>query len=75
MLPLKDAARRLGISRSKLYEKVSRREIVHYRIDSKILFAEADIEMFLAECRVEKSEGSTRPPATRSRRLKNLSLD
>jgi excisionase family DNA binding protein len=53
MIPLKEAAKWLGISRSKLYAKVSRREIAHYRIDGKILFAEADLETFLESCRVE----------------------
>lgn len=53
MLTVKEAAQRLSISRSKLYQKVERREIAHYRIDGKILFSDEQVEEFLAGCRVE----------------------
>jgi excisionase family DNA binding protein len=51
-LPVKEAARRLGISVSKLYQLAAGRRIGHYRIGGKILFSEQDIAAFLSGCRV-----------------------
>lgn len=50
--PVKAAARRLGISVSKLYQLAAQHRIGHYRIGGKILFSEQDITTFLAGCRV-----------------------
>jgi excisionase family DNA binding protein len=52
-LTIKESAHRLGISRSKLYPLVERREIAHYRTHSKILFSEEQLQKVLANCKVE----------------------
>jgi excisionase family DNA binding protein len=73
MLSVKDTAKRLGISASKLYALVAARTISFYRVGGKILFAEADIDAYLASCRV----GAVAPVATAPRtqiRLKHLRL-
>ncbi len=48
MLTVIQAARQLGISRSKLYAMVSRREIAHYKIGTRILFTDEQIAAFLS---------------------------
>ena len=53
LLTVKEAAQRLGISRSKLYTMAASREIAHYKIGGKILFGEEQLQEFLAGCRVE----------------------
>ena len=53
MFSVKEAAKRLGISQSKLYQLVSVRKIAHYRVGGKIVFAEADLTAYLNSCRVE----------------------
>ena len=67
------AAKRIGISASKLYQLVEARRIAHYRIGGKIVFAEADIDAFLATCRV----GAATPEVAAPRvpvKLKHLRL-
>jgi excisionase family DNA binding protein len=61
MLTVKEAAKRLGISQSKLYQLVSERKIAHYRVGGKIVFAEADLDAYLESCRVEAG-GVARAP-------------
>jgi excisionase family DNA binding protein len=51
-MTVKDAAQRIGISASKLYQLVAGRRIAFYRVGGKIIFAEADVEAYLAACRV-----------------------
>jgi excisionase family DNA binding protein len=46
------AAKKIGISASKLYQLVTARKIAHYRVGGKIIFGDDDISAFLAECRV-----------------------
>jgi excisionase family DNA binding protein len=58
MLNAKQAAARLGISLSLLYSLAAEGRIRHLRIGrngrrGKLLFAETDLEEFLASCRVE----------------------
>ena len=63
MLPVKEAAKRLGISQSKLYQLASLRKIAHYRVGGKIVFAEADLTAYLDSCRVEAGEIAARRPS------------
>lgn len=72
-MTVSEAAKRIGISASKLYQLVAARAICHYRIGGKILFSDADIDAFLASCRV----GAAAPLATAPRgqiKLKHLKL-
>jgi excisionase family DNA binding protein len=62
MFPVKEAAKKLGISATKLRQLVSRREISFYRIGGKILFSDELIQDFLAGCRVEKATKDTALP-------------
>lgn len=47
-----EAAKRIGISPSKLYQLAAARAISHYRIGGKIVFSDADVDAYLASCRV-----------------------
>jgi excisionase family DNA binding protein len=70
MYTVKVVAKRLGISPSKLYQMVSRREIPHYRIGGKILFSEENVQEYLACCKVEKAEASkAKPPPVKLRHI------
>jgi len=51
-MTIAETAKRLEISRSKLYALVAARRIAHYRVGGKILFFEDDVVAFLASCRV-----------------------
>lgn len=51
-LSAKQAARQLGISRSKLYELAAARKVPHYRIDGKLLFEAEDLATYKLSCRV-----------------------
>jgi excisionase family DNA binding protein len=46
------AAEKIGISPSKLYQLAGNRQIAHYRIGGKIIFSEQDVAAFLEACRV-----------------------
>ncbi len=63
MLPVKQAAKRLGISQSKLYQLASERKIAHYRVGGKIVFAESDLDAYLDSCRVEAGGRPPRRPS------------
>jgi len=52
MINVKNAAQRLGISQSKLYQLINMRCIAHYRIGGKVVFSETDIDAYLVSCRV-----------------------
>lgn len=71
---VRQAAQRIGISASKLYQLVARRAIAHYRIGGRIVFQDVDVDSYLASCRV----GAVAPVATTAPsvpfRLKHLSL-
>ena len=53
MLTVRQAAQRLAISSSKLYQLAAERKTAHYRLGGKIVFAESDIDAFLLSCGVE----------------------
>jgi excisionase family DNA binding protein len=68
-----EAAKKIGISPSKLYQLVAARAISHYRVGAKIIFSEADVDVYITGCRV----GMIISPATAPRvrlKLKHLSL-
>jgi excisionase family DNA binding protein len=70
MSTVKMVAGRLGISPSKLYQMVARREIPHYRIGGKILLSEEDVQEYLASCEVKKAEASkAKPPPVKLRHV------
>jgi len=60
MDPVKSAAAYLGISQSKLYQMVSRREIPFYKVGGKILFKREDLDAYLESCRVGAAEAKTK---------------
>lgn len=62
MLRIKDAASRLGISPSKMYQLVTRRRVAHYRIDGKILFDESDLDGYKQRCRVGAADDGAAAP-------------
>jgi excisionase family DNA binding protein len=51
-MTIAQAAEKIGISSSKLYQLVAARAITHYRVGGRILLSEADIDAYLASCRV-----------------------
>jgi excisionase family DNA binding protein len=57
MLTVADAARRLGVSESLVYEWCRTRALVHYRFGArgrgKIMIRETDLAAYLEACRVE----------------------
>jgi excisionase family DNA binding protein len=71
-LSVKTAARRLGVSVSKLYQLAACRKIGHYRVGGRILFAEEDITAFLGNCRIGVAAAAATP--TSRPRLKHLNL-
>jgi excisionase family DNA binding protein len=72
VLTVKETAKILGISPSKLYQKVERREISHYRIDGKILFSQEQIQDFLGRCRIDITEAPSMRPPRRPAKLKHV---
>lgn len=72
--PVKAAARRLGISVSKLYQLAAQHRIGHYRIGGKILFSEQDIAAFLAGCRVGVAAAPAAATTVPQLKLKHLKL-
>ena len=72
-MTIMEAAKKIGISTSKLYQLVAARHIAHYRVSGKIVFCEDDITSFLASCRVPTVTRSVAPPSPKLR-LKHLSL-
>ena len=61
MMTVQQAAGRIGISASKLYQLVAGRQIGHYRVGGRILFSDEDVASFIARCRVGVIAGA--PPA------------
>jgi excisionase family DNA binding protein len=56
MLSVREAADRLGIAVSTLYDLVRQRRINHHRVGTgrgRILFSEQDLSAYLASCKVE----------------------
>jgi excisionase family DNA binding protein len=67
------AAKRIGISASKLYQLTAARQIGHYRVGGKILFSEQDVAAFLETCRVGAAAPVAATPQPRIQ-LKHLKL-
>jgi len=76
-MTVSEAAKRIGISASKLYQLVSARHIAHYRVGGKIIFSESDVDAYLATCRVGAAATAGRANITSASRprLKHLKLD
>jgi excisionase family DNA binding protein len=53
MFSVKQAATKIGVSPSKVYELVRHRKVAHHRVDGKIILAEADLDAYLARCRID----------------------
>jgi excisionase family DNA binding protein len=68
-----DAAKKIGVSSSKMYTLVSARAISHYRIGGKIVFFDSDVDAYLASRRVGAVTPSVTVPRMRPK-LKHLSL-
>lgn len=73
MLTPRQAAMRVGVSVSLVYQWVERRMLAHYRAGAqgrrgKILIAEADLEAFLSGLRVEGRQESV--PAAKPAKVK-----
>jgi excisionase family DNA binding protein len=66
-----EAAKRIGISASKLYQLAAARRIAHYRIGGKIIFGEDDLAAFMAICHVDVVAPARSLP--RAPRLKHIS--
>ena len=62
MLSVKEAAKRMGVSASKLYQLASERKVAHFRIGGKIVFLESDLEAYLLACRIEPKGRTSSPP-------------
>lgn len=73
MLTVTQASETLGVSSSKLYQLVARREISYFRIGAKILFEPSDLEAFKAKCRVGAAVPPP-PPRSQAITLKHVSL-
>lgn len=54
MLSIKQAAEYMGLSTKTLYRFVLERRLGHYKIGSRILIRQEDVEEFLGQCRIEK---------------------
>ena len=72
-MTVKETAKRIGISASKVYQLVAARAIAHYRIDGKLVFSDADVDAYLASCRVGAVATVTAAPRAQIK-LKHLNL-
>jgi excisionase family DNA binding protein len=79
VLSVKQAAERLGVSRTLVYSFVATRRLRHIRLGlgrGVIRIPPDALEEFERECLVEASEPAATPPAPTPRvRLKHLKLD
>lgn len=73
-LSVRDAAKRLGVSISKLYQLAAAKKIGHYRIGGKILFSPQDVESFLTGCRVGVAAAPVATTRLSRPRLKHVRL-
>jgi excisionase family DNA binding protein len=73
-MTVSEAAKRIGVSASKLYQLVAARKIAHYRIGGKIVFGEDDLAAFLAVCHVDAATAAPARALPPAPRLKHLSL-
>ena len=72
-MTVNEAARRIGISASKVFQLVNARRIAHYRIGGKIVFSEPDVASYLESCHVGTAAPIAAVPRMRPR-LKHLTL-
>jgi excisionase family DNA binding protein len=63
LLTVRQAAEVLAISTRKVYGLVAEGKLPHYRIDNTIRIAAADVENFIAECRVDRLPAVVAPAA------------
>lgn len=76
MYSVLETSLKLRRSRSKVYDLIRQGKLGHYRLDGAIFVSQADIDAYLASCRVEptqKSTGVMQPPARVQ--LRHLTLD
>lgn len=52
MLSVKAAAEYLSVSPKMVYRLVTERKLAHYKVGSRVLFKEQDLEKYLAGCRI-----------------------
>ena len=72
-MKITEAAKKIGVSASKLYQLVAARQITHYRVGGTIIFSEADIASFLDGCRVPATPAANIPQPPRLK-LKHIRL-
>jgi excisionase family DNA binding protein len=72
-MTVEQAAKKIGISVSKMYQLVSARAVSFYRVGGKIILSEADVDAYLASCRVGAVTPTVAAPRVRLK-LKHLSL-
>lgn len=70
MFTVAELAEKLRRSRSKTYDLIKKGKIGFYRLDGAIFVTQADIDAYLASCRVEP-----RQRVKTQRVLKHLTLD
>jgi excisionase family DNA binding protein len=67
---VKDASKRIGISRSELYRLVRDRRIGHFRIGGKIVLSLEDVDAFLKGCHVPANVPLPIQPAPKLKHIK-----
>ena len=72
-MKITEAAKKIGISTSMLYQMVAKRQIAFYRVGGRIIFSEDDITSFLAGCRVSATPADNIPQPPRLK-LKHIRL-
>lgn len=72
-MTVNEAAKKIGISTSKLYQLVSTRQIAHYRVGGKIIFSDEDVIAYLESCHVGTAKWQAAVP-TRNLQLKHVIL-
>ena len=73
LLNIQQAAKKLSLSKSKLYGMVAKMEISHVRFDSVIRFVEDDLDAYISEKRVEPNGRKPRM-APRRPKLNHIKL-
>jgi excisionase family DNA binding protein len=72
-MDVREAAKKIGLSPSKLYQLLAARQIAHYRVGGKIILTDADIAAFLTGCHVSATPADHIPQPPRLK-LKHISL-
>ena len=73
-MTIAQAAEKIGISSSKLYQLVGARQISHYRIGGKIVITDEDVTAYLESCRVGAVTPRHGAPPRLDTPLKHLSV-